>query len=407
MTAETTRRPRRSRGEGGLSWDAKRQRFVASATVGWTPAGKRIVRRGIAKTEKAARERLRERVREYEAGLSPHARFYTVRDAIEDWLTYGLTGTAATTVDKCTSLCRTHIIPHLGARKLGELTATDVDRWLADRAAVLSTNTLRELHQCLSRALNRAMKREYVTRNVVSLCTVPRGREGRRSKSLTFIEAQAVLVAAQASALYAYVVLSLLIGARTEELRALRWDHVDLDGTRTGVPSIQVWRSDRDGGDTKTEKSRRTLALPRRCIEALRLHRVQQDARRLAGGRWTDTGLVFTTKVGTELDAANVRREFRRVVQAARLDPTMWTPRELRHSFVSLLSAHGATLEQIADLAGHSETRVTETVYRHELRPVILHGATLMDEIFADTPGPDPSADESEDETTDVDAVSD
>ncbi len=27
----------------------------------------------------------------------------------------------------------------------------------------------------------------------------------------------------------AYIVLSLLTGARTEELRALRWDHLDLD----------------------------------------------------------------------------------------------------------------------------------------------------------------------------------
>jgi integrase len=339
---------------------------------------------------------LRERVREYEAGLSPHARFYTVRDAIDDWLTYGLTGTAAKTVDKCTSLCRTHIIPHLGARKLGDLTATEVDRWLADRAAGLSTNTLRELHQCLNRALNRAMKREYVTRNVASLCTVPRGREGRRSKSLTFTEAQAVLFAAAASALYAYVVLSLLIGARTEELRALRWDHVDLDGTQTGVPSIQVWRSDRDGGDTKTKKSRRTLAMPRRCIDALLLHRArQQAARNRAEGRWTDTGLVFTTSLGTELDAGNVRRQFRRVIERAGLEPTMWTPRELRHSFVSLMSLHGATLEQIADLVGHSGTHVTEAVYRHELRPVILHGAAMMDQIFADTPEPEADAEES------------
>lgn len=30
--------------------------------------------------------------------------------------------------------------------------------------------------------------------------------------------------------MYAYIVLSLLIGARTEELRALTWAHVDLDG---------------------------------------------------------------------------------------------------------------------------------------------------------------------------------
>ncbi|WP_276615389.1 hypothetical protein [Nonomuraea basaltis] len=37
-------------------------------------------------------------------------------------------------------------------------------------------------------------------------------------------------------------------------------------------PSIMVWRSVREGGDTKTKKARRTLAIPRRCVDALKLH---------------------------------------------------------------------------------------------------------------------------------------
>jgi integrase len=58
----------------------------------------------------------------------------------------------------------------------------------------------------------------------------------------------------------AYIVVSLLTGARTEELRALTWSHVDLDGE---LPSAQLWRSVREGGDTKTRLSRRTLELPK------------------------------------------------------------------------------------------------------------------------------------------------
>jgi hypothetical protein len=41
--------------------------------------------------------------------------------------------------------------------------------------------------------------------------------------------------------------------------------------------AIYVWCSDREGGDTKTEKSRRTLALPRRCVEALRGSRASRS----------------------------------------------------------------------------------------------------------------------------------
>jgi hypothetical protein len=59
------------------------------------------------------------------------------------------------------------------------------------------------------------------------------------------------------------------------------------------------------------------------------------------------------------------------------------SPRELRHSFVSILSAHGVRIEDISDLVGHSGTTVTETVYRHQIRPALTTGATAMNKILA------------------------
>ena len=162
-----------------------------------------------------------------------------------------------------------------------------------------------------------------------------------------------------------------------------------LDGRPNAVqsapPHLEVWRSVREGGDTKTRKSRRTLALPVRAVQALRKQRAQQTADRLAAGnRWQETGLVFTTGLGTQLDAANVRRDFRRALKLVPgLNPAEWTPRELRHSFVSVLSDSGVPVEEISQLVGHSGTSVTELVYRHQLRPVIQTGATVMDRLFS------------------------
>jgi integrase len=101
------------------------------------------------------------------------------------------------------------------------------------------------------------------------------------------------------------------------------------------------------------------------------------------GARWIDLGLVFTTRYGTPLDAADVRRDFRTAIREAEgIDPKQWTPRELRHSFVSLLSDSGVPIEEISRLVGHRSTLVTETVYRKQLRPIIQSGATAMDQIF-------------------------
>ena len=62
-----------------------------------------------------------------------------------------------------------------------------------------------------------------------------------------------------------------------------------------------------------------------------------------------------------------------------------WTPRELRTTFVSLMSHQGVSIEEIARLAGHATTRTTEIVYRRELRPVITTGAEIMDQLFTAT----------------------
>jgi integrase len=142
-------------------------------------------------------------------------------------------------------------------------------------------------------------------------------------------------------------------------------------------------------GETKTERSRRTLGLPQLVAEALRaLLESQADERLAAGTRWQDTGLVFTTHLGAALDAGNVRKMFKRVCEAAGVGDG-WTPRELRTSFVSLISHRGASIEEIARLVGHASTRTTEVVYRRELR--LACNATGAGHLANACPGTGPS----------------
>jgi site-specific recombinase XerD len=130
-------------------------------------------------------------------------------------------------------------------------------------------------------------------------------------------------------------------------------------------------------------QSRRSLALPLLGVAALCWQGgVQEADRRVAGDDWSEHGLVICTRYGKPLDAANVRRDFRGILKKAGLNPEEWTPRELRHSFVSIMSANGVALEDIARLVGHSSTATTEAVYRKELRPVITQGADVMGNLF-------------------------
>ena len=80
-----------------------------------------------------------------------------------------------------------------------------------------------------------------------------------------------------------------------------------------------------------------------------------------------------------------MRRAFRGALAlVAGIEPTEWTPRDLRHSFVSLMSAEEIPLEEISRLVGHSSIQVTEQVYRQELRPVLQAGTRVIDELFVE-----------------------
>lgn len=90
---------------------------------------------------------------------------------------------------------------------------------------------------------------------------------------------------------------------------------------------------------------------------------------------------MFCREDGTPLDRWQVRRAFTAITKAAGVGEN-WVPRELRHSFFSILSAEGVRIEDISDLVGYSGTNVTETVYRHEIRPALTTEATAMNRII-------------------------
>jgi integrase len=379
---------RRSHGEDSIYFDPANNYWVAAVSLGYSPDGKRRRRKVSGRTKTEVREKLRGLREDISANVQAPAG-YTVRQAIEDWLQDGLDGRSEATVTKYRYVLKP-VTEKIGRAVLRELTANDVRRALAGLAKEQSSSTVAIAHNALTRAIRHAESRDKVRRNVSVLVDTPKGQTGRPSKAMSPDQARALIATAsdlERHRLGAYVVLCVQTGIRTEEARALRWEHVDLAGRPKEDPpvpaSIAVWRSVREHGDTKTRLSRRTLALPEHTVEILREHRRRQEQARLDVGKvWEANDLVFCTGTGTKLDAGNVRRQFQVIAKAAGLGPD-WTPQELRHTFVSLLSANGMPVEEIARLAGHSSTRTTEVIYRRELRPVLTRGAEVMDSILS------------------------
>ena len=134
-------------------------------------------------------------------------------------------------------------------------------------------------------------------------------------------------------------------------------------------------------GDVKKAASHRQLGLPSGMAEALRRHRTRQTNQRLRSEYWEDMDLVFSSEVGTLKNHSNLRREFSKLCEVAGIGK--WTPYEMRHTAISVLSDGGVPIESLADLAGHTTTRTTATVYRHRITPVVDAGTEIAESILA------------------------
>ncbi|MFF2809365.1 tyrosine recombinase XerC [Streptomyces sp. NPDC058000] len=387
MTEE--KRSRAGNGDDSIYWDKSKNRYIGAISLGHTPAGKRNRPKVSGKTKTEVRAKLREKRKELDAGVNSSAT-HTVEKAVRAWLSHGLRGCDKGSISTYTSMAEHHVIADLGKARLRDLTVDSVDYWLDEKSMSLAKSSMEMILSILRRSITHAQRRDLILRNVAELVALPEGLPGRPSKSLTLEQAKSLLTTQRDTWVHVYVAVSLLVGIRTEEVRPLTWNRVHLRPSGGVAPHIEVWRSVRRHGETKTVKSRRTLAMPRQLVETLESYQVAQQKRRESLGLpWTETDFVFGTSSGEQRTAENVRRSFRGLLKEAGFpDPKQWTPRELRHSFVSILSDHGIPLEKIARLVGHSTSQTTEKVYRKQIRPVITDGAEAMDEIFSKDASP-------------------
>jgi integrase len=223
-------------------------------------------------------------------------------------------------------------------------------------------------------ALGRAVKWGTLSRNVAGLADPPKAPR-TAIVPLSLDETRTFLAAVAEDRLYPLYVLALTTGLREGELLGLAWSDVDL-GHRQARIHQQLQRQ--DGRlqlvDTKTSASRHTVTLAEMAVAALQAHRERQMfARRAAGKRWQDSGLVITTGLGTPLEPRNAVRSFKAALKRAGLPDRRF--HDLRHSCATLLLAEGVPLKVVSEMLGHSTIRLTADTYSHVM-PALQQAAS-------------------------------
>jgi integrase len=382
---KTARRRRRPHGDGGIrqrgahSWEIK-------VDLGPDPlTGKRRLRfktvRGTKKEALTELAKLRTAPEASVSGSSP----ITVAAYLESWLAeHARHRVSAKTFERYAELVHKHLAPALGAHQLAELAPQHLQRFYhaaltTPRRRVqgartveyppLAAHTVKHLHRVLSQALKQAVRLRLLPRNPAEDVDPPRPQR-REMRILDQAQTAALLKAAEASPIYMPVLLAVTTGMRRGECLALRWRDLDLGAGKLSV--VQTLEETKAPGAPKhtlafkapkTERSRRTIALPELTLEALKAYRVRQAEQGLAiGRRFGEDDLVCCNALGEPLYPHLVTDAFSDLV--ARLGFKVRF-HDLRHTHISHLLAAGVHPKIASERAGHASVSITLDVYSH------------------------------------------
>lgn len=384
-------------------------------TVGHKPDGRLDRRHLQATTEAGVTNRVRKLEQDRERGETKKAgRAPTVAAWMTTYLdTIAPQRVTPKTLDAYWSQATNWIIPNLGRHRLDRLAPEHLDRLYAVMLdAGRAPSMVLKTHRILSRALKIAHRRGHVNRNVALLVDPPSSPEIEQQQ-LTLAEARKVLAATAELRNGTRWSVALSAGLRQGEALGLRWEYVDLD---TG--DVKVWWQlqrnrwrhgcddphvcgerlhrptcpkdcrrhatacpQRYGGGLVFRrpkgKSRRTVTLPTRLVDALREHKAAQDLERdRAGEQWQDQDLVFATDTGRPVDPRRDWEEWKTILREAGVREVR--VHDMRHTAGTLLVAQGVHIRAVQEILGHSDVRTTQG-YTHIGSEVARDAARRMD----------------------------
>jgi len=285
------------------------------------------------------------------------------------------------------TLLKRYVRPSLEGRPLARVTPLEVQAVYGKiMEKGLSARTVRYTHAVLRSALQQAVKWRLLAYNPADSVELPR-QSRKEIQVLSTEQTRDLLRAASKDRNGALFALAVTAGPRPSEYLALKWTDLNMKAGTIVVARSLEWLQ---GGswqfaETKRSRSRRTIKLQTHVIEALKKHKAAQEMTRVEmNGRWTDNGLIFTTRTGGPLNERNLaQRDFVRILSAAKL-PTDVHLYDLRHTAATLALSAGVSPKVVSEMLGHASAAFTLDVYSHVLPHMQDSAAEKVEALLTD-----------------------
>lgn len=365
-------RGRRSNGEGTHYAYRNGWACQVSYTDPATGTEKRITR--YAKTEKEIIQKLNLLKAEIAFGRNVDPASILISELVEQYLQHDAPRVAAVgTLAMYRNMAKKHITPRFKKVKLAQLSVLVVEDWIAylEGEAKLSSGTIKLCVGVLRRAIDRAMRHEWIHRNVAAIARVPTVTNAK-PPVVSREDIAAILQAVEGTDIEGCIKVMLGCGLRIGETLGLTW--ADLaDGHLKVCHQLQRKNGENSGEfvltSPKTDAGIRMIAMPPLVIEALEkqkrwmLDMVQ--LRSLEGQAWGNGwNLIFTTRTGNPIGEDEIRRKLKRHLKRAGITLRI-TPHTLRHIHTSILMWEQVPIKAIQLQLGHRSAKTTLDRYTH------------------------------------------
>lgn len=249
----------------------------------------------------------------------------------------------------------------------------------------LSSKTIIEHHRLIRTILAEAEKELLVPYNAASKATPPKN-ERKEANYIEIEDIERILFYSLQEPLKKQVALNLLIftGCRRGEIMGLQWSDIDFKNNLINIKRTSLYSKDRGiYQDTpKTEQSKRSISVPAKVMELLRVYKKEYNTKRLAlGTAWTDTGFILVQENGKPMHpdtltdyCSSFRTKYNNIIEKENKDRPKTNklpllphinPHAFRHSQVS-----GLDCATVSKRLGHANISTTTNIYTH-----ILHEA--------------------------------
>ena len=298
--------------------------------VGVDAAGKRLIEyETVRGTKKDAQEAVARYLAEFADGKMVRRSSETLADYARMWAAaIAPARTSGKTLERYIDIIEGHIIPYLGAVALKDIDGPVIDRFYThcrssgrrDGGGGLSPQTVHHIHRLLSQILASAVKAKRIRQSpIMDVQTTPKARKAE-IQVLDDQELAALFKQLEGKPLYMPVMLAASTGMRRGEVLAVRWRDIDLDkGTLQVAQVAELVARKVSLKEPKTERSRRSIAMPDRLVEELKAYRKEHARICLGLGlgkvdlvfpHWPDGGLInpshFTKAFSREAAAAKL-----------------------------------------------------------------------------------------------------